>query len=184
MDIDNQERDLVWSRYNALVVAATVSLGFLAQLDAANALLGFAISVLSLLVTLAWLLITSYGWNLLHELMEPVKTDKTDKTDNTEPDKPDVYLERYKAWLDRHWGNRSQDPIWWYSHAVIALFYVGFLLLGARFLYLWCCLAAIRCWAVLIFLGVGFGALCLVGKFVHDNLPIRKKPDAKRKPAV
>ena len=57
--------DVVWSRYNAMVVADTVLFGFLTQ-EHVPCLVKIWGSVTGIAVTVCWWLLTSYGWSLLH----------------------------------------------------------------------------------------------------------------------
>lgn len=96
--------DLVWSRYNAMVVAATVLLGFIAQ-DEVPCLLKIYGAVMGVVATVLWWLLTSFGWSLLHA--EGVKQSYTD-------------------WRSKFLLGKLQDPIWWSAHFMIWLFYLAY----------------------------------------------------------
>ena len=65
-----EEASLVWSRYGAMVVAATVGVGLLGQIAIGQSddshRLGAIISTLAASTTLVWWMLTSYGWSLVH----------------------------------------------------------------------------------------------------------------------
>ena len=67
-DVGHPGAELVWSRYNAMIVASTVGLGFLGQLASSQSdvksYLAVAASLLGAAVCVLWWLITSYGWSL------------------------------------------------------------------------------------------------------------------------
>lgn len=96
--------DIVWSRYNAMVVADTVLLGFLGSSNEEMLFVPGAIAGIG--ITVFWWLLTSYGWSLLHA-EQPV-------------------TDRYVAWRSEFFLGACQDPIWWFAHAVIWLFYFAY----------------------------------------------------------
>lgn len=97
--------DVVWSRYNAMVVADTVLFGFLTQ-EHVPCLVKIWGSVTGIAVTVCWWLLTSYGWSLLHAEKAVTK--------------------KYKDWRGKSLLGKSQDPIWWCAHAVIWIFYSAY----------------------------------------------------------
>lgn len=109
------EANLVWSRYNAMVVAATVGVGLLGQVvdKPELAVLGLAGSVFGVVGTIFWWLITSFGWSLSHVLL-PTDTD-------------------YFWWRWKYRGI-PQDPIWLCAHGVIWLYYWGYVAFGVWYL--------------------------------------------------
>ena len=66
-DFAGRESQLVWNRYNCMVIANSILLGFIGQLtakkDGSGLLESIACSV-GLVIALLWLFITSYGWSL------------------------------------------------------------------------------------------------------------------------
>ena len=114
---------LVWSRYNAMIVAHAVLIGFLGQAavsdsSAPNTIVVFG-CVIGVLLALIWWRITSVGWSLMHAWLGAVPQEEGIVT-------PEMI---YEKWANRFIFPRFQDSIWWCAHAVIAVFFVGYLLL-------------------------------------------------------
>ncbi|MFV1950857.1 MAG: hypothetical protein ACC630_02695 [Nitrospinota bacterium] len=121
------EAQLVWNRYNAMVVTNAVLIGFLAQLvisENETKMIGILGCVFGLIIALIWWRITGVGWSLAHAYLNAIPNDN-----NSDPTLEKVYENWTRKFLFHHY----QDPIWWSAHGVIAMFYVAYLCL---FIYL------------------------------------------------
>ena len=123
----DNEKNLVWTRFNALLVANAVWLSFVTLWAVSSngkssitPIQGLIWSSAGLVLAYVWWLLTSYGWSLLHAYLDEIPNQ--------------IEHAVYKRWRSRVWKNRVQDPIWWCTHIVIILFYWSYVLLIFFFL--------------------------------------------------
>lgn len=127
IDIASREAQLVWSRYNCMVIANSILLGFIGQLTVkrdTQSLLGVIACLVGLIIALLWLFTTSYGWSLSSSWFRASK--------GGDDGKSEIY-KVYKNWLNKVWTGKSQDPLWWLVHSVIIIFCIAYLLLAFSF---------------------------------------------------
>ena len=120
-DFAEREAQLVWSRYNCMVIANSILLGFIGQSTVqrdTKSLLGMIACLIGLVIALLWLFTTSYGWSLSSFWFRASKGDDDGKSD--------IY-KVYEDWLNKVWAGKSQDPLWWFAHAVIIVFCIAYL---------------------------------------------------------
>ena len=127
------EGQLIWSRFNAMVVAHAVLIGFISQAalsdagaevyDITSKMVVVVGCVAGAQLALVWWRITSVGWSLQHAWLNKVKSDKNDVAPK----------EVYEKWTKRFLFSSYQDPIWWCAHAVIAIFFFAYLSLFLYF---------------------------------------------------
>jgi len=124
-DIANFNGNLVWTRYEAFLVANSIVLGFIGQLvsdgAAESPVVRLVACVFGLLLTALWWWITSAGWSLMHSWLSVMPDDELPPENG------------YKNWKDKCRVQGNQDPIWWAAHLVIWIFYVAYVLLLFRF---------------------------------------------------
>ncbi len=107
----SEEANLIWNRYNAMIVANSISMAVLTGAlsnDISNRG-GFLISFMGVIIVSLWWLITSFGWHLLHTHLGLNGSDS--KT--------------YHKWRKQFSIVKKQDPIWWCAHLLIAVFYLA-----------------------------------------------------------
>lgn len=127
-DLAYIQAQLIWSRYNAMIVANAVLIGFIGQLALSSDRKPITPIVcgLGLFLTLIWWRITSVGWSLMHAWLEAIPKDNDDKIADTVKLPEKVYKDwvKGKFWLNNE--SLCQDSIWWCAHGVIALFYLAY----------------------------------------------------------
>ena len=123
LEIAMTQGQLVWSRYNAMIVAHAVLIGFLGQAAVSESSGPKTIAVLGcvvgFLLALVWWRITSVGWSLMHAWLWAVPPEEG----------PDTPVTIYERWTEKFIFRHFQDSIWWCAHGVIAIFMLGYLLL-------------------------------------------------------
>ena len=112
LDFAGHEADIIWSRYNAMVVADTIFIAAIAAITE-NTCLAFAGSCVGIILTAIWWIVTSAGWSLSHAMLHAI---------GNEGKAAGTPLGVYQAWCSRVWPGCYADPIWWLAHAVIGLF--------------------------------------------------------------
>jgi hypothetical protein len=79
LDFAKDEAQLVWRRYNNMLVANSILLGFIGQLilrgDITQKIIPAGACILGLVITLCWLFLTSYGWSLSHRWLLSAEDD-------------------------------------------------------------------------------------------------------------
>jgi hypothetical protein len=73
VDLINSERETIWARHNALLVANSLIVGALAISPAAlwqNKWAALSLLCAGLLISAVWLLITAHGWAVLRQHMD------------------------------------------------------------------------------------------------------------------
>jgi small-conductance mechanosensitive channel len=111
------ETSLIWHRYSAMIVCNSVLLGFLASLfSAANPSfdIGLLGSFFGLAAAILWWLMTSYGWLILHIMIDSACKELIP-----------IYKKRRKRVL-------IPRPTWCTAHALISLFYFAYFYIGWR----------------------------------------------------
>ena len=151
LDSANHEADLVWSRYNAMVVADTIFIAAIAAITQ-NTCLAFAGSCVGILLTAIWWILTSAGWALSHAML------------NAAGENPTTSVRVYHDWCNRVWRDCYADPIWWLAHMVIGLFYFVY---GGLTVYFAGQLFGSTCWAVIT---IGVPALLLLSGMLYLSL--------------
>lgn len=116
------QAQLIWSRYNAMIVAHSILIGFLAASPPGSNAIAILGCIIGLLLALIWWRMTSVGWSFMHALLK-----RTPQDDTATPEKI------YDEWTKKFWFPRCQDSIWWGAHAVIAIFFAGYLVLFYHF---------------------------------------------------
>ena len=110
------EAQLVWNRFNAMMVAHSIILGALGTKigDATNQIYVLIGSCIGILLTYLWWALTSLGWSLQQAWI---------KSTNSSTSDPNTALQVYDSWkkqrLHHMWRH---DTIWWCAHAVIWVF--------------------------------------------------------------
>lgn len=119
-DFATKEAQLVWNRYNCMLVANSIFLGFIGQsaIGRNTSSLGICACGIGLIIALAWLFLTSYAWSLSSYVFYKSKTPQKDA---------------YVNWKKRMWGNRRKDPMWFFAHLVILVFCLAYFFLTIRF---------------------------------------------------
>lgn len=120
----SHEADLIWSRYNAMVVADTIFIAAIAAITT-NTGLAFAGSCVGIILTAIWWILTSAGWALSHAMLDAIG--QGDTGTNKTP------VRVYQDWRSRVWPRCYADPIWWLAHAVIGMFYLVYAALAVYF---------------------------------------------------
>lgn len=115
----SHEAELIWSRYNAMVVADTIFIAAIAAI-AKDKSWAFGGACAGILLTAIWWLLTSAGWSLSHAMIYAI---------DGQPQGP---IRVYQQWRNRVWRYYA-DPIWWLAHAVIGLFYVVYATMAVYF---------------------------------------------------
>ena len=123
LDFAGHEADIIWSRYNAMVVADTIFIAAIAAITE-NTCLAFAGSCVGIILTAIWWIVTSAGWSLSHAMLHAI---------GNEGKAAGTPLGVYQAWCSRVWPGCYADPIWWLAHAVIGLFYLVYAALAVYF---------------------------------------------------
>ena len=124
-DFATKDAQLVWNRYGCMVVANSILLGFIGQLATKKcngSSLGIYACGMGLLIALLWLFLTSYAWSLSSYLLYKSKTPQ---------------LKAYEEWEKRMWNNLPKDPMWVFTHLVILVFCVAYILLTFHFSKCW-----------------------------------------------
>lgn len=122
IDALNAETQLVWARYNAMVVANSIILGFIGVSFIAVAQnfapkeLTFGLAFGGGLLDYLWLFMTSLGWSLSKRFLQ-----------NTSGPIKDIYEKWYKEPWHQFLGCGA---IWWCTHAIILLFLTGYIALA------------------------------------------------------
>ena len=122
-DIANFNGNLVWTRYNAHLVANSIVLGFIGHLVAPSPtvdqsrVVPMVACLFGLTLTALWWRITSAGWSLMHSWLSVMPA-------NERP--PENGYEKWKKVCN---VQGRQDSIWWGAHLVILIFYVAYVLL-------------------------------------------------------
>ena len=122
-NIANNQLQLVWQRYNVMIVVHAILMGFIGQLawswkDKTDLVLGISGCLIGLILVILWLIMTSAGWSISHAYVNA---------------SINQFTEIYSKWKDNTIKIRGKDLIWWSAHAVIMVFYFAYLALGFYF---------------------------------------------------
>jgi hypothetical protein len=97
-----------------MIVGDTIFVAVIAQINN-NQVLAFVGAWAGMILTSIWWLLTSAGWSLAHRMLWKLGSNATD------PGGPHYV---YRKWCGEVWWPRFGDPIWFFAHLAIALFYV------------------------------------------------------------
>lgn len=142
-----------------MVVVHTILIGFLGNMlykDNNNDVVIIATCIFGLVLTVLWWAIISFGWSLTEAWWNGINKDK-------EEDDLDKIYREWKKTICRYKCNMIPDLIWWFSHLVIACFFIGYMTIGTFIIKDECIITGVYIACFLSFIGYCF-SLCIMMK--------------------